>query len=90
MAQKDKAKEEFIEEIRLLQKRITELEILDSEREKAKEVLQESEEKFRAIFNNVNDGLIIAAQKKLAFIYHAVVKIVKKIFSGHKLDDQRI
>jgi hypothetical protein len=39
MTQKDKTKEEFIEEIRLLQKRIAELETTDTGRKKAEEKL---------------------------------------------------
>ncbi len=53
MAQEDKTKEELIEEIELLQKRIAEFEVLDSGRKQAEEALLESEKKYCFLFDAV-------------------------------------
>jgi len=58
MTQKDKTKEEFIEEIRLLQKRIAELEIADADRERAEESLRESEQKYRELVMLANSIIL--------------------------------
>jgi len=59
MTQKDKTKEEFIEEIKLLQKRIAELEKTDTERKEANEELNASEEKYRSLFISSHDAAMI-------------------------------
>jgi PAS domain S-box-containing protein len=62
MAQKDKTKEELAEEIRLLQKRIAELELSAGKQQQqirilstAEAVLRESEEKYRIVVENTYD-----------------------------------
>ena len=59
MTQKDKTKEEFIEEIRLLQKRIAELEAVDTERKKAKQVVKEARKYAESIVETVRGPLIV-------------------------------
>jgi two-component system CheB/CheR fusion protein len=56
MTQKEKTKEEFIEEIKLLQKRIAELEKTDTERKEAYEELNASEERYRSLFISSHDA----------------------------------
>ena len=56
MTQKDRTKEEFIEEIKLLQKRIAELEKTDTERKEANEELNASEERYRSLFISSHDA----------------------------------
>ena len=56
MTQKDKTKEEFIEEIKLLKKRIAELEKTDTERKEANKELNASEEKYRSLFISSHDA----------------------------------
>ncbi|MGD0784785.1 MAG: PAS domain-containing sensor histidine kinase [Sedimentisphaerales bacterium] len=58
MTQKDKTKEEFIEEIRLLQKRIAELEIVDADRERAEDALRKSEQKYRELVMLANSIIL--------------------------------
>ena len=60
MVQKDKTKEEFIAEIKLLQKRITELEKLVSECKQTEELLRGSEERFRRFFEQSKDAIFVA------------------------------
>ncbi|MFA5117356.1 MAG: PAS domain S-box protein [Candidatus Omnitrophota bacterium] len=59
MTQEDKTNEELKEEINLLYKRIAELETINIERKQVGDVLRISEKKFRTIFNNSTDGIII-------------------------------
>ncbi len=59
MTQKDKTKEELIEEIKLLQKRIAELEAVDTKRKKAEEALSVSEVRYRRLFETSQDGILI-------------------------------
>ena len=53
MTQKDKTKEEFIEEISLLQKRIAELEIAGTERKKAEQLVKEARKYAESIVETV-------------------------------------
>jgi len=59
MTQKDKTKEEFIEEIRLLQKRIAELVTVDTERKKAEQIAKEAREYAESIIETVREPLIV-------------------------------
>jgi PAS domain S-box-containing protein len=59
MTQKDKTKEELIEEISLLQKRIAELEAVDTERKKAKQVVKEARKYAESIVETVRGPLIV-------------------------------
>ena len=60
MMLQDKTKEELIEEIRLLQRRLVELEIADSELKKKDRVLQTSEERFRKIFEQNKEAIFVS------------------------------
>ena len=61
MVQKDKTKEELIEEIKLLQKRIAELESLDSERKQQQQQEEEEEEvrRLATVVRDSNDAITI-------------------------------
>lgn len=59
MAQKDKIKEELIEEIKLLQKQIVELEKLDGERKKAEEALEALEKMSTNIIESAQDAIMM-------------------------------
>ncbi|MDP2913112.1 MAG: hypothetical protein Q8N91_03810 [Candidatus Omnitrophota bacterium] len=64
MTQKDKTKEEFIEEIKLLQKRIAELEKTDTERKEANGELNASEERYRSLFISRNPSTLTHSEAK--------------------------
>ena len=54
---KDKAKDQLIDELVILRKRISELEALEAEGEEIEEALHEREERYRAIVNAF-DGIV--------------------------------
>lgn len=56
MPAKDKTREELIEEIKLLERRIAELERLDAERKKADEIMHRSNERARKILESITDS----------------------------------
>jgi len=60
MTQKDKTREELIEENRILKKREAELGILAIERTLAEQVLVKSEKKYRLLFDNIIISITIA------------------------------
>ena len=51
-----KAREQLINELTELRRRITELEALETERKQTEEILQESEQKYRSLFENMLNG----------------------------------
>ena len=59
MENKEKTKEELIEEIKVLQRRITELEKLESDCRKTEEALVEERNLFRTIIDNLPDYIYI-------------------------------
>jgi len=59
MIQDDKTKEELIEEIKPLQKRIAELEIANTGREKSEYDLKVSETQYRRLFETAQDGILL-------------------------------
>jgi PAS domain S-box-containing protein len=63
MSDKEKTKEQLIEELQRLRQRVVELEASEAERKRTEEALQESEKNFRALADNANDGIMIAAGK---------------------------
>ena len=69
MAQKDKTKEGLIKDIKLLKKRIAELETVDTESKKAEEALQQSEGNFKGIVENANDGMLIGTGEEGWHVY---------------------
>ncbi|MCJ7639602.1 MAG: PAS domain S-box protein, partial [Euryarchaeota archaeon] len=63
MKDNDKTQEQLIKELAQLRRRIAELEQSKIERNRAEEALRESEETFRALAENANDGILIAIGK---------------------------
>ncbi|MBI5664848.1 MAG: diguanylate cyclase [Nitrospirae bacterium] len=59
MEDKDKTKEQLIDEVAGLRRRITELEALEAERRKAEESLQKSEGKFRSLVDSTEDSIYV-------------------------------
>jgi len=58
MKDQDKTKEQLIQELVESRQRITELEAAGSKHRRAEEVLQESEEKYRDLFENARDVIV--------------------------------
>ncbi|MDP3732081.1 MAG: PAS domain S-box protein [Candidatus Omnitrophota bacterium] len=67
----DKPEEELIEEIKLLQKRLAELETLDSERKQAEEALRENETRLRTVLETVKEGIIFSDEKGYFEVYNS-------------------
>jgi len=63
MIQKDKTKDDRPQTIKLLQKRISELEIVDTERKKIEHDLEASETRYRRLFETAKDGILILDAK---------------------------
>jgi PAS domain S-box-containing protein len=57
MKDKDKTKDQLINELAELRQRIAELEASETERKRVQEALRESEEKLRHLFESVTDGI---------------------------------
>jgi PAS domain S-box-containing protein len=55
----DRSREELVRQIDLLQKRISELEIIDNKRRAAEETLRDSEEKYRILYKSSRDAIMI-------------------------------
>ncbi len=55
MKDPSKTKQELIEELSVLKKKIKKLEKSESERKQAEDALQESERKFRSVFESFED-----------------------------------
>ena len=75
MVEKDKAKDELIDELGILRKRITELEALEAEREEIEKTLREREERYRAIVSAF-DGLvyICSEDNRIEFMNEELIK----------------
>ncbi|MCX5896387.1 MAG: PAS domain S-box protein, partial [Proteobacteria bacterium] len=58
MSDAKKTRQQLIDELAEMRLRIAELEELETRRKRAEEELIESEKKFRAIYDNANDGFI--------------------------------
>jgi PAS domain S-box-containing protein len=56
MSVEGKSKKQLISELRAVRARLAELEALEIERSQTKEALRESEEKYRTILDNIEDG----------------------------------
>jgi hypothetical protein len=64
MEDKDKAKDELIDELVILRKRISELEALEAKHEETEKTRPEREERYRAIVSAF-DGLVYICSEEL-------------------------
>ena len=68
MQDEDKTKEQLIDELATLRQRVAELENRMADRRVVEEALKESEERFRVIFDNLRDGLLLADKETRRFL----------------------
>jgi len=59
MKDEDKTKEQLLDELILMRRRMAELEKAESERKQAEEALQQSESKYRTLFDQATDGIMM-------------------------------
>jgi PAS domain S-box-containing protein len=67
MKDREKSKTQLINEFVALRQKIAELERLDNEHERAQEALRESEEKYRILVEQANDGILIVQDGVIKF-----------------------
>ncbi len=73
MKEKNKTKEKLINELAKLRLRIAKLQKSEAKHKQTEEALRESEQRFRSIFNNLADGVLLSDVK------------TKKIYLGNKM-----
>ena len=66
---KDMTKGQLLNELIKLRQLIAELEKSETEHKQVEEALKKSEQKFRSIFNNVIDGILLADIKNKKFYF---------------------
>ena len=72
-------------ELRELRQRVAELEALEVEHKRTREALQESEEKYRALTENVPNGIFISDIERLVYVNQRLCEITG--FSREELLD---
>jgi len=68
MKDQSNTKQALIEELVSLRQRISELERSESGRKRAEEALQESEERYRNLFETASEAIFVAQDEKLVFL----------------------
>jgi len=71
----DKTKEQLIQELKALRRRVTELEKLEAERKRVEEALRRSEEKYSTLVERGNDGIIIVQDSLLTFVNSKMIEM---------------
>ena len=98
MANDPKTKEDLIKELAELRRRVAELEALEDRRRQAEASLRESEEKARAILENIEDGYYeVDLSGNFLFCNEAYAKIIgmpkeeliTKSYKGHDQDSKK-
>ena len=67
MNDKDKTKAQLVAELQQMRSYVSELEQSKSEREQEQLKLQDSEEKYRMLVENINDAIVISQNNKFIF-----------------------
>jgi PAS domain S-box-containing protein len=85
-----KSKKQLINELGELRQQISELEALEAEHERAQEALRESEEKYRILVEQANDGILIVQDGIIRFanrrLAEASGRIVAELLNTNFLD----
>jgi two-component system cell cycle sensor histidine kinase/response regulator CckA len=71
-----KTKEQLIDELMELRQSVAELEKSEIQRKQAETALQQSEEKYRTLIDNIQDGIFIIQDAKVQFANEAFAKMV--------------
>ena len=80
MGKKRRTKSDLLKDLEAFQQRIAELELLESDRNRAWEKLRQSEERYRVAVDNVHDAIVINVGTTRVFVNNAFLAI-------HGLDD---
>ena len=68
MNDNQKTKEQLVQELEDLRRKIAELEKTEIQRKRAEEALQESDKNYRNLFENANEAIFVAQEGKLVFL----------------------
>ena len=68
MRDREKIKDQLVNELVGLRQRVAELELLATEHKQVEEVLRESEEKYRNLVERANDGIVIIQNKIIKYV----------------------
>ncbi|MBI4768638.1 MAG: PAS domain S-box protein [Deltaproteobacteria bacterium] len=71
-----RTEEQLIQELEYLRLRVAELEKSESDRQRAKEALRESEESYRTLFENAYEAIFVAQDGKLVFLNPKTVMMI--------------
>ena len=90
MQDAEKSKKQLINELEELRKHIAEFDALDAEHERAQEALDESEEKYRILVEQANDGILIVQEGMIKFANHRLAeangRTVEELINTNFLD----
>ncbi len=76
MQDKDKPRAQLIEELEALRQRTATLEAAESERKRTEEALQQSEQNYRMLVNNIHDGVFVIQDGKMQFVNETFATMV--------------
>jgi len=76
MTKNDKEQDKLEKDLMDLHERITELQQLDIERERAKEAVKKTEEKIRNLFGNTREAIVIVQDRLIKYANPAVKELI--------------